>query len=313
MTEPAPTYLGIDWGTSNRRAYVLNARGELVRRHEDGAGILNVGGDFSASLRVLLQQLGIEQAEVVMSGMVGSRNGWQEAPYLSTDHPLSQLPRALMDVEAGMPRVRCRIVPGFRFLDAAGLPDVMRGEETQVLGALQLIEQRMQHAGASGDSSDWFLLPGTHSKWVHVVNGRIVQLMTFMTGELFSLLSQHGTLAKVMTGEQQVPDAFSAGLDAARYGGFTHTAFCCRALVVTDRMPAAHAASFLSGLLIGTELHEVGRVNQGEPATPIQVIGSPALSERYLHALKLLGIPSCAWQPDHIYVAALRALFNIGK
>lgn len=296
------TRIGIDWGTSNRRAYVLDARGEAIRRHEDEAGILHVNGDFENSLRQLLNTLGIERADVIMSGMVGSRNGWVEAPYLCVDRPLTALHEAMIEVETSMPAVRCRIVPGYQYIDAHGMPDVMRGEETQVLGALEL-----------STANGWFLLPGTHSKWVRVEQGRILEFATFMTGELFALMSQHGTLSKVMREQKSVPEAFAAGIDGARHGGFTHTAFCCRARVVTDMMPPEHTASYLSGLLIGTELQEILRKTEGQMQTPVQVVASPALSARYLSALEQLGVPARAWQPDTVYLAALRALFNIAS
>lgn len=305
MTEPTTPLLGIDWGSSNRRAYVLDADGKLLHRHEDDAGILHVAGDFEASLQNLLHMLGLQRADIVMSGMVGSRNGWREAPYLSVEQPISSLHDALMEVETALPGVRCRLVPGYRYIDPHGTPDVMRGEETQVLGALTL----------SAAGHGWFLLPGTHSKWVRIEDGEIAEFLTFMTGELYALLSQHGTLSKAMTQQQSVPSAFEAGLHAARHGEFTHMAFCCRALVVTDMMPAAHASSYLSGLLIGTELHNIlqraGNSVGGD--APVQVIGSPALAARYLGALEMLGIGARAWQPDEVYVAALRALFNLNE
>lgn len=302
MTTSTPTLVGIDWGTSNRRAYILDAQGDLVRQHNDDAGILRVDGDFEGSLRSLLQGLQLDRAEIVMSGMVGSRNGWQQVPYLGVDQPLSALRDALTEIDTTIPGVRCRIVPGYCYIDPHGLPDVMRGEETQVLGALQL-----------SASDGWFLLPGTHSKWVLVEGGKIVELNTFMTGEFYALLSQYGTLSKVMSDQHSVPQAFAAGINASRHGSFTHTAFCCRALVVTDMMPAEHTASYLSGLLIGTELHEILRKTNLGMRLPVQVVGSPALSTRYLSALELLGIQARAWQPDGVYVAALRSLFNIDK
>lgn len=302
MTTSIPTLVGIDWGTSNRRAYVLDANGDLVRQHSDESGILHVDGDFEGSLRILLQTLAIDRADIVMSGMVGSRNGWHQVPYLSVDQPVSALHDALAEIRTSIPGVRCRIVPGYRYIDPNGLPDVMRGEETQVLGALQL-----------SASNGWFLLPGTHSKWVLVEKGSIVELSTFMTGEFYALFTQHGTLSKVVSAQQSVPEAFAAGLEASRHGGFTHTAFCCRALVVTDMMPAEHSASFLSGLLIGTEIHEILRKTRPAIHGPVQVVGSASLSARYLSALELLGIQARAWQPDGVYVAALRSLFNMDK
>ncbi|KRB91425.1 2-dehydro-3-deoxygalactonokinase [Noviherbaspirillum sp. Root189] len=294
------TRLGIDWGTSNRRAYVLNARGELIHQHSDDAGILHVERDFEGSLRKLLQTLGLQSADIVMSGMIGSRNGWREAPYLSVDQPLTALHDNLMEIDTSIPGVRCRVTPGYKYIDVNGIPDVMRGEETQVLGTLSL-------SAVDG----WFLLPGTHSKWVRVEDGGMTEFLTFMTGELFSLMSQHGTLSKVMTEQQSIPEAFAAGVRAARHGSFTHTAFCCRALVVTDMMPADHTASYLSGLLIGTEIHDILQRTHGPMRSPVQVVGSPGLSARYLSALELLGIHARAWQPDGVYLAALRALFKL--
>lgn len=292
--------LGIDWGTSNRRTYLLDERGNLVRQHSDDTGILNVGGNFEESLKDLLNLLQIDRADVVMSGMVGSRNGWKEAPYLFVDTPLPQLPESLVEISTALPNVRCRVAPGYRYLDAHGIPDVMRGEETQVFGALML-----------GAPSGWFLLPGTHSKWVRVDGGKVIELLTFMTGELFALLSQHGTLARVMKEHQSIASAFETGLAAARHGGFTHMAFCARALVVTDMMPAEHTASYLSGLLIGAEVHDILRRTGEQMWSPVQIVGSPALAARYMNAMEMLGVPARLWQPDDVYVAALRGLFNM--
>ncbi|HEY8609498.1 MAG TPA: 2-dehydro-3-deoxygalactonokinase [Noviherbaspirillum sp.] len=300
MSGDAQVLLGIDWGSSNRRAYLLDAGGALLRQHEDDGGILQVQGGFEAALAALLRTLGVTRADVIMSGMIGSRNGWREAPYLDVDHPLPALGARLVEVPAPLPGVRCRIVPGYRYLDAQGIPDVMRGEETQVLGALALSAR-----------SGWFLLPGTHSKWVRVEEGRIREFFTYMTGELYALMSQHGTLSKVMDAGRSVPQAFAAGLHASRDAPFTHAAFCCRALVVTDMMPPAHSASYLSGLLIGAELHDILRRCGGSLHETVQVVGSPGLAARYLSALELAGIPAHSWQPDAVYLAALRALFDL--
>lgn len=299
MEETGKQRLGIDWGTSNRRAYLLDERGELVRKHEDDAGILNVAGRFDESLSDLLATMDLSSADIIMSGMVGSRNGWKQVPYLTTDKPLSALHDALVEIESGLPGVRCRIVPGYEYVDPNGFPDVMRGEETQVLGAQQL-----------SASSGWFLLPGTHSKWARVEDGYIREFLTFMTGEFYALLSHHGTLSKIMSGQASVPSAFEEGLRAAPLGTLTHMAFCCRARVVTDRMPAEHTASYISGLLIGTELNDILERTGGAISSPVQVIGSPALAARYLSALEYLGISARAWQPGGVYLAALHALFN---
>lgn len=302
MTEmrsaPGTPLLGIDWGTTNRRAYILGPEGDLVRHHTDESGILAVAGNFEKALSDLLSRMELDRADVIMSGMVGSRNGWRQVPYLSTDQPISQLPDAMVEIDTALPNVRCRIVPGYQFTDRYGTPDVMRGEETQVLGALSLCA-----------SSGWFVLPGTHSKWVRIEQGRITEIMTFMTGELFALLSRHGTLAALMAERQSpVPAAFEAGMTASRHGSFTHTAFGCRALVVTDTMPAAHASSYLSGLLIGSELHQIRERSADQTRFSVQVIGSATLEQRYVEALNFFGMSAQVWQPDDVYVAALRTL-----
>ncbi|MDQ9171556.1 2-dehydro-3-deoxygalactonokinase [Oxalobacteraceae bacterium R-40] len=293
--------LGIDWGTTNRRAYVFNHKGELIRQHSDAMGILAVKGNFEGSLRALLDKLELDEADVVMSGMVGSRNGWEEVPYLSVDRPILELPHAMREIDSGMPGVRCRIVPGYSFVNRHGLPDVMRGEETQVLGALRM--------GAEDDG--WFVLPGTHSKWVAIEDGMITELMTFMTGEMYSLLTRQGTLSNLMHEQIDAPVAFRAGMAAARDGGFTHMAFACRALVVTGAMPATHAASFLSGLLIGAELHETSRrTHSGAgPDRPIvHVIGSETLAPKYQAALEFCDMVPRLWQPDQVFGSAVRFL-----
>jgi 2-dehydro-3-deoxygalactonokinase len=295
--QPHDPVLGIDWGTTHRRAYLLNAEGELVRQHSDDCGILAVKGNFQSSLADLLALLKLERADVIMSGMVGSRNGWKEVPYLPVDQPLSRLAEALTEIKTALPNVRCRIVPGYQFIDSYGTPDVMRGEETQVLGALAMCT-----------FNGWFLLPGTHSKWVRIDHGRVTQLVTFMTGELFALLSQHGTLAALMRDQEPESAAFEAGIAAARHGPFTHTAFTCRAMVVTDQMPAAHASSYLSGLLIGSELQEIRQRTQDQARESVQLIGAPALAARYLEALEFVGMSALVWQPDEVYVSALRVL-----
>jgi len=300
MSNSSMRLLGIDWGTSNRRAYVLGKDGEFLGRHEDNAGILNIDGRFRDSLSNLLHTLEIGAADIIMSGMVGSRNGWQQVPYLNVEQPLRQLQDALVEIDSGLPDVRCRIVPGYEYIDANGMPDVMRGEETQTLGALQL-----------SASSGWFLLPGTHSKWVRVEEGCIREFLTFMTGELYALMTQHGTLSQVIAGQEPIASAFEAGVKAAPMAPLTHTAFCCRALVVTDRMPAEHAASYLSGLLIGTELDDILQRTGDASGASVQVIGSQTLTTRYVNALELLGIPARAWQPDSVYLAALQTLFNL--
>lgn len=290
------TLLGIDWGTSNRRAYLVGRDGTCIQRHEDGQGMLAVGGDFPASLAALRATMGVDAAvPVLMAGMVGSASGWQEVPYVGTGVPLTELGAHLAPV-AGHPG--CVIVPGYCARD--GGVDVMRGEETQLLGAVQL-----------GLRDGWMVLPGTHSKWVYLRDGSVDQLATYMTGELFAMLAAGGTLSSLMAPGEDDPAAFDAGMQDARRGKpLTNSLFGVRARVVSKTMPAAQARSFVSGLLIGTEFVQA-QAHTGEPAgAAITIIGSPALGQRYASAAERFGMQARVLDPDQVFLKALSNLFE---
>lgn len=282
--------LGIDWGTSNRRAYLVDAAGVCLATRADDQGMLAARPDFAGSFATLLAALRVEPGvPVVASGMIGSAQGWREVPYLDVAVPLDALPDRLVRVDdprAGRP---CWLVPGYaqRGTDV----DVMRGEETQLLGAVAL-----------GRRDGWFVLPGTHSKWVRVEDGVIRRIATFMTGELFATLSRQGTLAPLMADDVDDDTAFVAGLDDARRGApLSNALFGVRARVVTGAMPAAQARAFVSGLLVGTEFVVCGRVDDA----PLTCIGSPALRDRYVRAAEHFDMTLDALDPDRVYCAAL--------
>jgi len=280
--------LGIDWGTSNRRAYLVDAAGTCLAERADDQGMLAARPDFAGSFARLLAALDVgPDIPVVASGMVGSAQGWREVPYLDIDVPLDALPdnlHCIDDPRAGRP---CLIVPGYAL--HGGHVDVMRGEETQLLGAVAL-----------GRRDGWFVLPGTHSKWVLLDDGVIRRIATFMTGELFATLSAHGTLAPLMAGDVDDDAAFVAGLDEARRGApLSNALFGVRARVVTGAMPAAHARSFVSGLLVGAEFVAAA----GD--APLTCIGSNALQGRYARAAGYFGMTLAGLDPDRVYCAAL--------
>ncbi|NHZ37877.1 2-dehydro-3-deoxygalactonokinase [Massilia rubra] len=284
--------LGIDWGTSNRRAYLVRRDGKCLARHADDQGMLAVGGDFAGALASLRERMGVApDVAVVMSGMVGSASGWQEVPYLDTKVPLTGLPAHLAPV-TGHPG--CFIVPGYCTRD--GAVDVMRGEETQLLGAV-----------GRGLLDGWVVLPGTHSKWVYLRAGKVDQLVTYMTGELFSMLAAGGTLAALMAGGLDDDSAFAAGLQEARRARpLSNALFGVRARVVSKTMAATQARSFVSGLLIGAEFVAA----QGHADGAIDIIGSPALSAHYESAAAHFGMPARAHDPDDVYLAALAYFFE---
>jgi 2-dehydro-3-deoxygalactonokinase len=288
MTTMTPAFIGIDWGSTHRRAALVAADGTLVAERADGEGALACKGRFRASLEALVA--GWPEADpalpVVMAGMVGAAIGWQAVPYLEGTTPLSDLARHLVRVTEAPPGRRWFIAPGYCLKGAAGgTVDVMRGEETQLFGALRLL--------GAGASDGCYVLPGTHSKWVRLHAGRVTELRTYMTGELFALLRQHGTLASAM----QAPDASdAAGLrhdgvaddpeflrgvaDAAAGPVLTHALFGARARVVTGALAPAAAAAYVSGLLIGAEWADAQRLASRDE--PVRVIGETALAA--LHA-----------------------------
>jgi len=286
--------LGIDWGTSNRRAYLVDGAGTLIDSRADDQGMLAAGPGFGQSLAALLADMGIgPDVPVLASGMVGSAQGWQETPYLDAAIALDDLPRHLVPVPDAGAGCGCQIVPGYRFQDADGRIDVMRGEEMQLLGAV-----------AMGRRGGWFVLPGTHSKWVRLEEGVIRHVSTFMTGEFFATLGKQGTLAPLMDGADD-DDAFGAGVDEARRRAvLTHALFGVRARAVTGAMPAAQVRSFVSGLLIGAEL--VAALDlMGEARTAVASIAAPKLHGYYALAAARLGIELQPLDPDAVYRAAL--------
>ncbi|WP_229632097.1 2-dehydro-3-deoxygalactonokinase [Pseudoduganella violaceinigra] len=284
--------LGIDWGTSNRRAYVISAEGKCLLRHDDAQGALAVDGHFPESLHALRGMLGIDAlVPVVMSGMVGSAMGWQEVAYLDSSVALGRLPETLVPV-SGTPG--CYIVPGYCHRSHGGV-DVMRGEETQLLGAVAL-----QH----GDG--WYVLPGTHSKWVELSGGVIKRLSTYITGELFASLRRGGTLAPLMNGGDDDDDAaLREGAGRAQDGeALSHTLFEARARVVAGDAPASGTRSYVSGLLIGTEF--AGRRESSEDEMPaLHLLAAEGLEAPYLQVAQMLGYSTQLINPDQAYCAAM--------
>ncbi len=221
--------------------------------------------------------------------MVGARQGWREAAYVACPAGLPEIAAACVTIPTAFGEVR--IAPGVRAFDAAGAPDVMRGEETQILGAL-----------AAGFGDGVYVLPGTHSKWARVEGGRIVGFETFMTGEVFAVLRGHSVLGRMMAPERP-GEGFARGVDAARGlarpGDLLHAIFAARTFGLFETLPADQLGEYLSGLLIGAEIFAGAR-----GAGRATAIGSVGLCARYAEAGERLGITVAAGPED----AALRGL-----
>jgi 2-dehydro-3-deoxygalactonokinase len=263
----ADGFIAVDWGTTNRRAYLIDSAGKRTDEFEDGKGILSVPkGGFPAAIAEIRQRLG--NKPLLLAGMVGSNRGWKEAPYVPC-------PAGIDDVVAKLvwPGEREAIVPGVSYI-GDGRADVMRGEEVQLLGAA---------AAGLVDPNALVCHPGTHNKWTALKDGRIHDFRTVMTGELFSLLKEHSILADLLNGPVDDDRVFR---DAARHAIFNESLpaelFSIRASVLLGQMKKEDAASYASGLLIGTDV----RIGLSVPTgAQVFAMGRPELTKLYASAL----------------------------
>ena len=287
--------IGIDWGTSSFRAFRLDGSGGLRDQRAAPRGILAVeGGRFEEEmLRQVGDWIADGERRVLMCGMIGSRQGWQEAPYVPCPAGSEELAAALVRVPCDGAAVL--LVPGLTGSDAAGTPEVMRGEETQIVGAL---------AGTAGTALA--CLPGSHSKWARVADGRIVGFETYFTGEAFAALRGHTILGRLMREAPTDPAAFDRGVARAGEGGhLLHHLFGVRTLGLFGRLGEAAAAAYLSGLLIGHEVRAALPAGGG----PVHLIGAGALCDLYARAIAACGARPSVQDAD----AAARGLARLGR
>jgi 2-dehydro-3-deoxygalactonokinase len=267
----------VDWGTSSFRGWLMSA-GEVVAESRGSEGMLHcaAGAGFAPVLSDHLGRLGAPaEAPVLICGMAGARQGWVEAPYLETPTRLDSLHEGAVRVDT---QGDVRILPGVAQA-RADRPDVMRGEETQLLGVTE--------PGFSG----LVCIPGTHSKWVRIEDGRIVELTTYMTGELFSTVAQHTILVHAVEAASAADgrpfrDGLSTALAAPTALGAS--LFRLRAAQLLGFEQRADGAARLSGLLIGTELADAQR-RHGSPRS-VRLIAAGALARLYEAALGAQGV-----------------------
>jgi 2-dehydro-3-deoxygalactonokinase len=269
--------IAVDWGTSSFRAYRLDERGAIRERRERPRGIAQVpAGGFP---RVLAEEIGDWLAgggeTVVLCGMVGSRQGWVEVPYCECPAGAREIAARLQPV--ALDGAAALIVPGVCGFDAAGVREVMRGEETQLLGAMEALPREAL-----------VCLPGTHSKWVRVRDARILGFSTHFTGETFAVLKAHSLLGRMIGDGAADEAAFLAGV--ARSGeseGLLHHLFGVRAKALFGELSAAGGGEYLSGLLIG---HELRNALAAARDAPVFLLGAPDLAARYALALRTVGV-----------------------
>ena len=290
-----PAWIAVDWGTSHLRAWAMSANGTVLAQasSDRGMGRLDRAG-FEPALLALVGPWLQGSTPVIACGMVGSRQGWVEAPYAATPCPPqgSSFARAQSDD----PRLAVRVIPGIKQLHPA---DVMRGEETQIAGYLA------QNKGWDGV----ICLPGTHTKWAHISAGEIVSFQTFMTGELFATLATQTVLRHSIAADGWDDAAFDTGL-ADAYGRPEKLAgrlFSLRAEGLLHDLPGAAARARLSGLLIGAELAAAKPYWLGQQ---IAVIGAGALARLYVTALAQHGAPATQVNAEAATLAGLTAAYR---
>ncbi len=294
MTGQQTDWIAVDWGTSNLRAWRMGQGSILAEAtSDDGMGKLSRDGFEPALIRLIGGWLGDGVTTVIACGMVGSRQGWFEAPYRTTPcAPLEQ--GGLVTVPTADPRIRVMIAPGLRQMTPA---DVMRGEETQIAGALALTP------GFDGV----LCLPGTHTKWAHVSAGEVVSFQTFMTGEMFALLSEQSVLRHGMGGAGWDDAAFDGGLSDAlsrpeRLAAFL---FSLRAEGLIAGLAAPAARARLSGLLIGCELAAAKPYWLGQA---VGIVGADGMSAAYARALRTQGVTAALLPATDCTLAGLATL-----
>lgn len=292
----SPDWIAVDWGTSNLRAYAMTSAGELLAQTGSDQGMSSLApAEFEPALRALLAGWSLPKPCIVIGcGMVGSRQGWCEAPYRAVPCPAGT--RQLVAAPVGSNDLQMWIVPGVK---QASPPDVMRGEETQIAGFLAL-------------NPDWdgiLCLPGTHSKWVHISAGEIVSFRTFMTGELFDTLRSHTVLRHSLGGDGLDQAAFGEAVSAtlSRPESFSASLFALRAADLLDGQSASTARAKLSGALIGMELAAARPYWLGQR---VALIGAGALCDLYAQALSAQGVQPERSEAEAVTRAGLFDLFQ---
>jgi 2-dehydro-3-deoxygalactonokinase len=288
-------FIAGDWGTSRLRLYLCDEDGQVLARAEgEGASVPDCAGRFAAAVKSWDKAHG--ELPALLSGMVGSTIGWREVPYLKCPARPAAIAAAALRFEVEGRAIA--ILPGLSCTAMTGAPDVMRGEETQILGALRLHPEL-------GRGRHVICLPGTHAKWVALEDGAVRAFQTALSGELFELLRRHSVLARD-GGEVAVNDAFLRGLEFAKANekaDLLYLVFSTRARVVTGEMAKSDAASYLSGLIVGKDVATAAALFDLGARVPL--VCAPALTALYARALAAYDVESLAIDGDQASLSGL--------
>lgn len=291
-----PAFIAVDWGTTRLRAHLIGLDGALAASANSEKGVQNVpAGGCADALR---ECCGVwltahPDLPILMAGMVGSRNGWVEAPYAQAPCAAADLAGACVEFELdGHP---VRLAPGVDIRWPDGAYDVMRGEETQVLGL--------------GLTAGLVCLPGTHSKWVEVQDGAVARFATFVTGELYAAMTASFIAKLAQTPEASEPGAAFGRAAARMPGGLPRALFQARARVLAGDLPGAGVKPFLSGLLVEAEI--AGALSMF-PGSRVHLVAGEPQAGVYRDALAGHGVTVELIDPQTAFLAGLRRIFSLG-
>ena len=276
-------FIGVDWGTTSFRAYLMDGAGVVVDQVSAAEGILSVkDGAFEATLEAHIKNWDVT-LPIIASGMITSRQGWIELPYVDCPAGPAELAKALHIKKLASGRT-IYFATGLHMASSSLGHDVMRSEEMQVFGNMDL--------GASH-----FVTPGTHSKWIDVEAGRIVNFATYVTGETYSVLRHHSILGRLMTSDNHDEKAFLKGVEKAFEdpAGLLHSLFSVRSLGLYNVLNGDELASYLSGIVIGSEIAHAGASR--DRSARYAILASPAIGGRYLLAMKTAGLDAVMGDP----------------
>jgi 2-dehydro-3-deoxygalactonokinase len=279
-------FIALDWGTTSFRAYLADARGRVEDSVAAPDGILSIKDrTFELALEGHIGRWD-KGLPVLAAGMITSRQGWIERPYLPCPASAADLAGAIHMHETASGR-RIAFVTGLSYRAPDGMPEVMRSEEVQVFGSLDLGVSR-------------FVTPGTHSKWIVTDDQHIISYSTYVSGEVYAALRDHTILGRMIEPGPEGEDAFARGVGAALNdpAGFLHTVFAARSLALFGELPPTSVASYLSGLVIGTEVAHAMATSPAD--TSYAVLASPGIGGRYVKAMELAGLKVCYGKPDAI-------------
>ena len=282
------TFIAIDWGTTNRRIYLIED-GQVIRSNRDDQGVLAMAGaSYETALAVVRRDYG--DLPVLMAGMVGSTIGWRDAGYVALPAAIPELAGSLFWIDD-----YTAIVPGLSINNEIRC-DVMRGEEVQLLGAA---------VAGLVPSDAWLCQPGTHCKWAEMESGHITRFTTAMSGELFALLRQHGVLSRQLSAPVTDGPAFAKGVIKGATRDLAASLFTVRSLGVLGKLSDEDASSYASGILIGSDV--AARLDSIGPQ-PVYILADAELGGLYSRAVTLLGGTAIVIDSHAAFVAGITAI-----